>query len=69
MSGVENKKDEFLGKAKEGLGEATGNEDLANEGKADQVKSGAKQKAEQVGDAIKDKSDEVLGGLKDNADN
>ncbi|WP_293772269.1 CsbD family protein [uncultured Corynebacterium sp.] len=65
MSDFENKKDELLGSAKEKVGEATGNESLENEGKADQVKAGAKEKLEDAADAVKDKANEVLGNLKD----
>lgn len=65
MSDFENKKDELLGSAKETIGEATGNESLENEGKADQVKAGAKEKLEDAADAVKDKANEVLGNLKD----
>mgnify|MGYP002759075844 CR=1 FL=1 len=37
MGDLENKKDGLVGKAKEAYGDATGNEDVANEGKADPV--------------------------------
>ncbi len=66
MADLENKKDDLLGKAKEGIGNVTNNKDLENEGKADQVKSDAKDKLNAVGDAIEDKSNEVFGGLNDN---
>ncbi|HEY1486543.1 MAG TPA: CsbD family protein [Micromonosporaceae bacterium] len=44
------KVDEFVGKAKETVGEHTDNESLANEGRADQTES----KVKQVGDDLKD---------------
>ena len=39
MGDLGDKAQEFGGKAKEGIGEAVGNDDLANEGRADQVKA------------------------------
>ena len=65
MSDFENAKDDLVGKAKEGFGEATGNDDVKNEGKADQVKSEVKDKVEEAGEAIKDKANEVFGKFKD----
>ncbi|ART22301.1 CsbD family protein [Corynebacterium striatum] len=65
MGDFENKKDNLVGKAKEAAGNATGNEDLENEGKADQVTSDAKQKVSDAAEGIKDKANEVIGGLKD----
>lgn len=64
MGDLENKKDELAGKAKETVGEVTGNEDVANEGKADQVASEAKDKLSDVADTIKDKANDIIGGLK-----
>ncbi|PWV51044.1 MULTISPECIES: CsbD family protein [Nocardiopsis] len=49
---AENKFDEFKGKAKEGLGKATGNEQWQAEGKAEQTKSKLKQAGEKVKDAL-----------------
>ena len=65
MGDFENKKDELAGKAKEAVGDATNNEELENEGKADQVTSDAKQKLSDVVDDIKDKANEVIGSFKD----
>ncbi len=48
-----NKVTEMKGKAKEGLGKATGDEEMEAEGKADQVKGNLKQAAEKVKDAFK----------------
>ncbi|MCU1685125.1 MAG: CsbD family protein [Amycolatopsis sp.] len=50
---IDNKAEELKGKAKEGLGHATDDESLKNEGKADQVKGNVKQAAEKVKDAFK----------------
>lgn len=65
MGDFENKKDEFVGKAKEAAGNVSDNEKLENEGKADQVTSEAKQKASDAVEGIKDKANEVIGNLKD----
>lgn len=65
MGDFENKKDDLVGKAKEAAGSATDNEDLANEGKADQVISQAKDKVSDAVEGVKDKANEVIGGLKD----
>jgi uncharacterized protein YjbJ (UPF0337 family) len=48
-----NKAQEMKGKAKEVLGEATGDDDLKADGKADQVKGNLKQAREKVKDAFK----------------
>ncbi|HVM27711.1 MAG TPA: CsbD family protein [Mycobacteriales bacterium] len=55
MSGedkVDNKAEEWTGKAKEHLGGATGNEEMQAEGKADQSKGSLKQAGEKVKDAF-----------------
>ncbi|MCJ0904436.1 CsbD family protein [Rhodococcus sp. ARC_M6] len=55
---AQNKAEDLGGKAKEAAGGATGNKDLENEGKADQVKSAVKDAGEKVKDAassVKDK--------------
>lgn len=49
---LSNAKDEKLGEAKEAIGDATGNEDLQAEGKADQIKGGLKQAGEKIKDAL-----------------
>ncbi|AHH97944.1 CsbD family protein [Kutzneria viridogrisea] len=49
----ENKAEELKGKAKEAAGNATGNEQLQAEGKADQAAGGLKQAGEKVKDAVK----------------
>ena len=50
---IENKFDEVKGKAKETVGEATNDQDLEAEGRADQAKSDVKQAGEKVKDAFK----------------
>lgn len=60
MGNFQNKADELGGKAKEAAGNAVGNDDLANEGKGDQVKAGVKQAVEDA----KGKVTEGLGKLK-----
>lgn len=51
---IENKGQEWQGKAKEALGEATDDQRLEAEGKADQTKANLKQAGEKVKDAFKD---------------
>lgn len=56
MSGadkIRNAAEEAAGKAKEAVGDATGNEKLQAEGKRDQVKANLKQAGENVKDAFK----------------
>jgi uncharacterized protein YjbJ (UPF0337 family) len=50
---VSNKIDDIAGKAKEGLGRATGDDETRAEGKFDQAKSSLKDAAEHVKDAFK----------------
>ena len=50
---LKNSAEGTLGKAKEGLGDATDDKSLQNEGKKDQSKSDLKQAGEQVKDAFK----------------
>ncbi|WP_137872981.1 CsbD family protein [Rhodococcus sp. Q] len=50
-----NKAEELKGRAKEAVGSATDDDDLKNEGRADQASSAAKKGAEKV----KDKANEV----------
>ena len=52
---VQNKGEELKGRAKEVLGDATGNEQWQAEGKAERVKGSLKQAAEKVKDAFRDK--------------
>ena len=50
---IGNKLDDMAGKAKEGVGKATGDKDTENEGKVDQAKSSLKDAGEKVKDAFK----------------
>ena len=50
---LSNKAQELKGKLKEGAGDATENERLENEGRADQTKGNLKQAGEKVKDAFK----------------
>ncbi|MGC0366368.1 uncharacterized protein YjbJ (UPF0337 family) [Rhodococcus sp. 27YEA15] len=56
---AQNKADELGGKAKEAVGGATGDQDLENEGKADQVKSAVKGAGEKIKDAASDLKDKL----------
>ncbi len=49
---IGNKAEELGGKAKEAAGEITGDEQLAGEGRADQVKAALKDGVEKVKDAV-----------------
>lgn len=49
---LENTAQEKMGEAKEAMGKASDDQDLENEGKADQVKGDLKQAAEKVKDAF-----------------
>ncbi|HEY9425010.1 MAG TPA: CsbD family protein [Microterricola sp.] len=51
---IKNAAEETVGKMKEGIGEATGNESLANKGRMDQAKANVKQAGEKVKDAVTD---------------
>lgn len=64
MGDIQDKAEGLVGKAKETVGDVTDNQDLENEGKADQVKSDIKEKVTEAGEAIKDKANEVLGAFK-----
>ncbi|MEZ0579971.1 CsbD family protein [Nocardioides sp. MH1] len=50
---LKNAADDKVGKAKETLGKATGDDDLEGEGKVDQTKANLKQAGEKVKDAFK----------------
>ncbi|ORA83046.1 CsbD family protein [Mycolicibacter kumamotonensis] len=54
MDKVRNIAQDAAGKVKEATGRATGNDDLKNEGKADQGKSSLKQAGENIKDAFRD---------------
>lgn len=51
---AKNAAQDAAGKVKEAVGDVTGNDDLRNEGKADQAKSSLKKAGENVKDAFKD---------------
>lgn len=59
------KTDELGGKAKEAFGDATNNESLKNEGKADQTRSDVKEKLGEAGDAVKDGINKIAGKFQD----
>ncbi len=61
---AKNKLEETVGKAKEVIGEKTGNEQLEAEGQADQGKAGLKQAGENVKDGVSDAKDTVKGAFK-----
>ncbi|AKK10149.1 CsbD family protein [Corynebacterium uterequi] len=65
MGDIQNKVDDFAGKAKEAAGDVTNNESLENEGKADQTKADFKETLSNAADAVKDKANEVLGKFQD----
>jgi uncharacterized protein YjbJ (UPF0337 family) len=50
---IKNAAEKAKGKAKEGVGDATGDESLEAEGRADQAKGDLKQAGEKVKDALK----------------
>ena len=50
---IEHKSEELTGKAKEKVGDATGNEDLQAEGQADSTKGSLKSAGDKVKDAFK----------------
>jgi uncharacterized protein YjbJ (UPF0337 family) len=56
-----NKLQDVKGKVKETVGKATGDEDLENEGKSDQVKASVKDVGEKVKDAASEIKDAVTG--------
>ena len=54
---VENKTDDLKGRAKEAAGSVTGDDELKNEGRADQAESSVKQAGEKAKDAVGDLKD------------
>lgn len=61
---LKNKAEGAAGQAKEAVGDATDNKSLKDEGKADQVKSDAKDKLNEAKDAVSDKANDIIGGFK-----
>lgn len=51
---IKNKAQDLAGKAKEKVGEATGNDDLRAEGQKDQAEGNVKEGVENVKDAFRD---------------
>ncbi|MGI9004348.1 MAG: CsbD family protein [Pseudonocardia sp.] len=49
---IQNKTEELVGKGKEAIGDATGDDELRAEGRADQTEAGLKQAGEKVKDAV-----------------
>ena len=50
---IDNKMEDLGGKAKEGVGRATGDDELQAQGEGDQAKSDLKQAGEKIKDAFK----------------
>lgn len=63
-----NKTEELGGKAKEGFGDLTGNEQLEAEGKMDQAKAKAKQGVEDVKDGAAEAFNDVTDRGRDRTD-
>ena len=63
MAIEEHDKDEAKGRVKEAAGAVTGDEDLKNEGKADQAASDVKEGVSKVKDAANDAVDKVKGAF------
>ncbi|MEU5691783.1 CsbD family protein [Actinosynnema sp. NPDC020468] len=60
----EDKAQDLGGKAKEAVGDVTGDDELRAEGKADQLKAGVKDAAHKVEDAVESLADKVKGAFK-----
>ena len=56
-----NKAEELKGRAKEAVGSATDDDDLKNEGKADQASSAVKKGAEKVKDKANEVAEKITG--------
>jgi uncharacterized protein YjbJ (UPF0337 family) len=56
-----NKMDDLGGKAKEGVGKVTGNDELESEGKTDQAKSSLKEGAREVKEGLEGVKDSLTG--------
>jgi uncharacterized protein YjbJ (UPF0337 family) len=63
---IQNKTEEFGGKAKEGVGNLTGDEKLAQQGRNDQAKAGVKEAVNDVKDAVRDATNKVKDALHKN---
>lgn len=63
MGDLENKAEDLTGKAKEKAGEVFDNENLADEGRADQTKAQVKDALSEVGEKLENAKDKVLGAF------
>ncbi|MDO5094820.1 MAG: CsbD family protein [Propionibacteriaceae bacterium] len=59
--GIDDKFQDAVGKAKEGIGKAVGDDDLRQEGQQDRVRGGLGQ----VADAVKEKATDAAGAVVD----
>ncbi|HEY3687062.1 MAG TPA: CsbD family protein [Streptosporangiaceae bacterium] len=59
MGAFENAKDRITGKAKEAAGTASGDEELADEGRVDQAKADVKDAAKKAGDKLGDAAEKA----------
>ncbi|MFJ6776549.1 CsbD family protein [Kitasatospora sp. NPDC091257] len=64
MGDLSNKMQNVTGKAKEKVGDLTGDQELKGDGQADQAESKLKQAAADVKDGVRDVADRVKGALK-----
>ncbi|MHA6757806.1 CsbD family protein [Streptacidiphilus sp. PAMC 29251] len=64
MSDMSNKAQEVAGKAKEKVGDVTGNDKLKGEGQGDQVESKAKQAMDDAKEAVGDAAEKIKGMFK-----
>ncbi|WP_426721736.1 CsbD family protein [Corynebacterium auriscanis] len=62
---LKNKAEGLAGKAKETAGDATGNESLKNEGRADQTQASVKEKANEFKNKAADAINKVIGDAGD----
>ena len=56
---VDNQTEDLKGRAKEAVGSVTGDDEMKNEGRADQAESSVKQAGEKAKDAVGDLKDAV----------
>ncbi len=63
---LKNKAEDLKGRGKEAAGSLTGDEDLKNEGKADQAIAEGKQKLADVAEGVKGKVDDIKDKLSGN---
>ncbi|EHL98211.1 CsbD-like protein [Lentilactobacillus parafarraginis F0439] len=60
MSKLKNESDKVVGKTKEGLGEATGNDKMALKGKLQNAIGKAKEKLEEAKDKVAEKTNDFI---------